>query len=309
MATTEPSLDTKQVILKNLYRNGKKVPVMFRNGELIYYMLQKLVFEVDTDNLKFPISGGTQTITITANDDWVMTIPEWLTASKSSGMSSSTVSLTAGSTETGREGSIVITCGDKTHTIVVKQYSVRFVSCIYLDSQNFPMQNPSPNTYMLNSGIYPAQDVEVRIGYIGTGVYNGSTVAGFYGDFPDNNDFRYFTYSNSAYLDAGSQRLSTSTFATTSNGVTYDLSFGSLWLYNNLTDTYILNGNPTTIRTDVTIGVDIASIKLKSLQIKNGGVVVFDGKAAVDNNGAGLYDTISGSMIRSTTGISLTYDE
>jgi len=40
MATTEPTLNSKQVILKNLYRNGNPIPLMFRNGEMIYRMLE-----------------------------------------------------------------------------------------------------------------------------------------------------------------------------------------------------------------------------------------------------------------------------
>lgn len=41
MATTEPSLQTKPVILKNLYRNGNPIRMMFRNGVLIYRCITK----------------------------------------------------------------------------------------------------------------------------------------------------------------------------------------------------------------------------------------------------------------------------
>lgn len=41
MATTEPSLNTKQVILNNLYRNGSQIRMMFRNGVLIYRCITK----------------------------------------------------------------------------------------------------------------------------------------------------------------------------------------------------------------------------------------------------------------------------
>lgn len=36
MATSEPTTNSKQVILKNLYRNGTFIKMMFRNGVLIY---------------------------------------------------------------------------------------------------------------------------------------------------------------------------------------------------------------------------------------------------------------------------------
>ena len=123
MATVEPGLNQKSVILKNLYRNGSKVPLMIRNGELIYRCLTKLIFSVDTDELTFSNTGGTKTITITANDDWTMTVPEWLTASALSGTTGATITLTAGSTTSEREGNIIITCGNKTHTISVEQTS------------------------------------------------------------------------------------------------------------------------------------------------------------------------------------------
>lgn len=41
MATTEPTLNSKQVILKNLYRNGNPIKMMFRNGVLIYRCIEK----------------------------------------------------------------------------------------------------------------------------------------------------------------------------------------------------------------------------------------------------------------------------
>ena len=41
MATTEPTLTSKNVILKNLYRNGTIIKMMFRNGGLIYRCITK----------------------------------------------------------------------------------------------------------------------------------------------------------------------------------------------------------------------------------------------------------------------------
>lgn len=111
----------KPVILKNLYRNGNKVPMMFRNGEVIYRMLTKLVFSVDTDSVSFPQTGGGRTITITANDNWTMTIPNWITASALSGTTGATITLTAQAAQSTQEGNIVISCGGKTHTIAASQ--------------------------------------------------------------------------------------------------------------------------------------------------------------------------------------------
>lgn len=151
-------------ILKNLYRNGNPVPMMFRNGGLIYQMLTKLVFSVDVDTLSFPVSGGSQTITITANDDWTMTIPEWLTASALSGYTGATITLTAGSTESGRTGNVVISCGGKTHTITAKQVaSLPNKSFAF----NYNARDYDAATYTIpkNSG----QTMDYDLVYTGTG--------------------------------------------------------------------------------------------------------------------------------------------
>ena len=41
MAEVNPALGVKPVILKNLYRNGNPIKMMFRNGVLIYRCIQK----------------------------------------------------------------------------------------------------------------------------------------------------------------------------------------------------------------------------------------------------------------------------
>ena len=155
MAAVDPPLVVKPVILKNLYRNGNKVPMMFRNGELIYQMLQKQVFSVDTEYIEFLPSGGTHTITITANDDWVMTLPVWLTASSISGMSSTVVTITATQQSGELTGEITITCGDKEAVIEVvqgeKDYSKEYFTIEALAAGNFIARNSSLY-YSINNG-------------------------------------------------------------------------------------------------------------------------------------------------------------
>lgn len=41
MAEVNPPLIVKPVILKNLYRNGNPIKMMFRNGVLIYRCIEK----------------------------------------------------------------------------------------------------------------------------------------------------------------------------------------------------------------------------------------------------------------------------
>ena len=107
------------VILKNLYQGENSVKMMIRNGEKIYQQLTKFVFDVDKDSIEFPASGGTDTLTITANENWAMTVPAWVSASALSGKTSATITLTSQPTEETLEGDIVITCNGKQKTVSV----------------------------------------------------------------------------------------------------------------------------------------------------------------------------------------------
>ena len=109
----------KTVILKNLYQGENSVKMMIRNGEKIYQQLTKFVFDVDKDRIEFPASGGTDTLTITANEPWTMTVPAWLTASAVSGRSSATITITSQPTQTSLQGNIVITCNGVQKTVSV----------------------------------------------------------------------------------------------------------------------------------------------------------------------------------------------
>jgi len=96
----------KTVILNNLYRNGSPVKMMFRNGEIIYRRLNKFEFSYSPlGGFNFSQEGETQTLYITATDNWTIEIgplyegdptpDDWLTASSYSGVSSAEVTLTA----------------------------------------------------------------------------------------------------------------------------------------------------------------------------------------------------------------------
>lgn len=108
-----------EVLLKNLYQGENSVKMMIRNGEKIYQQFTKIVFDVDKDSIEFPASGGTDTLTITANENWTMTVPAWLTASAVSGRSSATITLTSQPIQETLEGDIVITCNGVQKTVSV----------------------------------------------------------------------------------------------------------------------------------------------------------------------------------------------
>ena len=109
--------------LKNIFFEDRKAKMIIRNGVVIYRMLVKPVFSVDTNSIEFESSGGTDTFNITANDSWSMTIPNFVTVSSLTGYGNATitVSTTGETSDTELTGNIVITCGSNTHTIAVKQ--------------------------------------------------------------------------------------------------------------------------------------------------------------------------------------------
>lgn len=143
------------VILKNLYQGENSVKMMIRNGEKIYQQLTKFVFDVDKNSIEFPASGGTDTLTITANEPWTMTVPAWLTASAVSGRSSATITLTSQPTEETLEGDIVITCNGVQKTVSVTagvhDYSKDYLTIEALGDGDFYVRSEVPY-YSINGG-------------------------------------------------------------------------------------------------------------------------------------------------------------
>lgn len=299
-------MENKTIILKNIYRNGNKVPEMYRNGIKIYKMVTKPVFIVDTDSITFDNTGGTYTINITANDDWTMTIPNFVTASSLSGKSNDSIIISTNSVpENKLEGNIIITMGNKSHTIAVTQQgNVHYVSYIHTTSMSWNLNNN------INTGIYASTDTEIRVRYMGKG-YNVDRIAGFAPNegATDSTDFRLFYYQNGA-LDVMNQRktglLSGGIMV---NNTVYDFTFGNNYVYNNLTSTEIYRGTTqSTMNTGAPIRVDVGGLWLNEIEIKKGGVVVFDGKAAEDNGIIGLYDEVSGQMAYNSN-LTMAYEE
>lgn len=177
------------------------------------------------------------------------------------------------------------------------------------NATSFPTWNS--NGY-INTGIYAVDDIEIRVAYQGAGA-NVDRIAGFFpaDGVSDSDDFRLFFYSNGS-LDVKNTRQSGLFSAPpTQSGVDYDITFGNRFVYDNLTQTSIFSGTQvSSINQSCTIRVDVNGQKVKSLQIKKNGVVVFDAFAALDNsnNIVGLYDTVSDTMFTNNS-LNLTYGE
>lgn len=177
------------------------------------------------------------------------------------------------------------------------------------DSTNFPRWNA--NGY-INTGIYAVDDIEIRIAYQGAGA-NVDRIAGFLPSdgCVDSNDFRLFYYTNGSLDVIGTRVSNLFPSSPTQSGVDYDITFGNRFVYDNLTQTSIYSASQVTpINQSCTIRVDVNGQKVKSLQIKKNGVVVFDAFAALDdsNNTVGLYDTVSNMMFTNNS-LNMTYGQ
>ena len=166
---------------------------------------------------------------------------------------------------------------------------------------------------MIDTGVFAQDDCEIRVAYQGAGI-DVDRIVGFSqeGSAGDDDDFRIFYYSNGSF-DWGTKRQSNiagSIGGFIGSGVDYDITMGNGWVYNNLTSLYLCQGSTSTYNHNCSIRVDVGGQKVKSLQIKNGGIVVFDAFAALDNsnNVIGLFDTVSDTMFTNSS-LNLTYGE
>ena len=178
------------------------------------------------------------------------------------------------------------------------------------NTTSFPTWNESN---MIDTGVFAQDDCEIRVAYQGADV-TVDRIVGFSqeGSAGDDDDFRIFYYSHGSF-DWGTERQSNiadSIGGLISSGVDYDITMGNGWVYNNLTSSYLYQGSTSTYNHNCSIRVDVGGQKVKSLQIKNGGIVVFDAFAALDNsnNVIGLFDTISDTMFTNSS-LNLTYGE
>ena len=104
------------IILKNLYKEDKIIPLLIRNNVVLYKMAVKPIFVLSVNSIKM-ITGETTSFTITANDKWTITAPEEVVLSAYSGYGNTTITLT-GNSEC--QGLISVTCEGVTKTISIK---------------------------------------------------------------------------------------------------------------------------------------------------------------------------------------------
>lgn len=284
------------------YLNNANVKRIFYNGNEIFRRVSFMPsLTLETDELTFKKTGGTDTVGITANTTYtVSTSASWFTiATAATGISVTAADYSTGTTE--RTGTISVVCNNGDFSVSSSITVTQKVQS-YTDVSYIIMENPGWSaSYCITTPIVMANDYKVRLKYKATG--NGTDrLVGFtwedtdiYGQgISDNADFRPFTYNNGSY-DFQSARRSNLNFL--NSGTEYDLTFGNYYVYDHINETYLYNGNAQNLTTEAYIRVDIGNY-IKELIVYDGNDnVIFDGKAGYDeDNHIGLYDEVSDQM-------------
>lgn len=161
-------------------------------------------------------------------------------------------------------------------------------------SQRVLEVDPDVNS-TIETGLYPTTATTFRVKGYYMGVDNGNTIVGQWKD-SDYDDYRLFWASNgNIYFDWGSEREFIP-FGK-SSGEFVDYTCANYNVYDNVAEDYIIEGTyQYSVPDTYQIGFDVRSWRIQSLEIWEDQTKVFDGKAAVDGNKIGLYDTISNEM-------------
>ena len=171
----------------------------------------------------------------------------------------------------------------------------------YIHTETIPI-----NDAEINTGIYASTDISVRIKGVGKGYQIGERGDNIFGFGPvegasDYNDFRLMCYDNNTVLayDWRGNRIYKDQYAGLYDGRVIDYTCSNYYVYDNLTEEYVMSGNTqTSVNTDVPIYVNVGKWWLKSIEIWKGQTKVFDGVAAYDENGnIGLYDSVSKELV------------
>lgn len=259
--------------------------------------------KISVDSINYNMKGGSVDVRVTSNTTWsAETSGSWFTIV--TGLTGFTVTAGENELEEVLEGTITVTAWNvdasisSSITVTQAAYTpVTYLAYVWLDYGS----TSDSDLKSITTPIYPADDCEMTIEYMARGVSCDRIVGVTHADRTDKSDdkdFRLFNYSRGSF-DVNTRRWSSlSVFY--DYGYTYNLTVGNAFVYDNINQTYKLNESPQTPleASDTLIHVDVGVIKLKSLSIKNGGVVVFDGKAAYDPSTGiyGLWDEVTQSM-------------
>lgn len=261
--------------------------------------------KITPDRVTFTDASLTASVKIKSSEAWDITsLPAWLSASTTSGDSGETIVAFSATTQTAATtDTISVTTANYSGSVTASFSFYEQVSYIYATDHSYYVQ-----ANHIDTGIeHTASTMTAEIEYYGLGD-NSDRMVGYQdgdtGCSSDDNDFRVFGYMNGTF-DYMSFRQS---FGGINQGYQH-LTIGDCYCYNNQTNQYLSQG--TTVGSvpspNCHILVDVSLIKVKSVKIKDGNNVLFDGVAAKLGNDIGLYDRVSGQL-KYNSNVPMSYD-
>lgn len=302
--------------LNKEYLETHNIMKMFYNGREVFRRVSFIpTLSVDTNALTFRKTGGTETVGIASNTTWsASTSASWLTiTTAATGISVTAADYSTGETE--RNATILVSASNGdfivSETINVVQKVAPYTELAWISDSNDGLSWNHSNCIIIP--IVLSQNSSIRLKYeeksVGTANNTDRLIGYTWQDtdihgspISDNADWRGF---GSNYYDVGSSRRYIS-----NNYSNYsDLTFGNVYVYNNVGQVYILSGSAQTIYTEAYCHVDMDCIKVKGVNIYDGNTEVFHGVPAMDGDGnIGLWDEVSDTLIYNPD-LTMTYGE
>lgn len=308
--------DTAELVIKQkkfslgqpFYLGTDEITEMFLglDGILEAYLGDVLVFssgpfmglKLIPSSVDFHPESLSATTNVKSSEPWQITNNlSWITASPTSGDSGETiVSFVSDELSALTSGSVVFESASYSASLNTTFNTVQFVDAVRMSTAPNWNQNNALNTHI------PVGDTgaTIRVKYWGTGVFS-DRIVGTYPFSPDaddygindDQDFRYFP----TMADAGSGRLDFSGYDT--DGQYYDVTFGNLYVYDNLSEQYASgpSGPFSDVDTRTNIRIDMSVNWIAEVIITNNNNVIYDGKAAKVGGSYGLYDVVSNTFL------------
>ena len=308
--------DTAELVIKQkkvslgqpFYLGTDEISEMFLglDGILEAYLGDVLVFssgpfmglKLIPSSVDFHSESMSATTKVKSSEPWQITSnPSWITASPTSGDSGETiVSFVSDELSAATSGSVVFESASYSASLKTTFNTVQFVDAVRMSTA------PNWNQYNALNTHIPVGDTgaTIRVKYWGAGVFSDRVVGTYplspdaddYG-IGDGQDFRYFP----TMADAGSGRLEFYGYDT--DGQYYDVTFGNLYVYDNLSKQYASgpSGPFSDVDTRTDIRIDMSVNWIAEVIITNNNNVIYDGKAAKVGNSYGMYDVVSNTFL------------
>lgn len=281
--------------IKKAYVGDTEVMEAYVGGTFVFSSTPFAGLLVKPAEISFSQYVDNGSVLVKSSEDWEITsLPAWLSASTMSG----TVGETAVeflNTSQSADTADTITFSSATYTTELSA-SYATITISYNDGvrdENAPDWDLSN---YLDTGIYVTgdEDTRIRVKYYGGGEFS-DRIVGFDANEcgSDAEDFRYFP----SMTDAANGRIN-NLEGWYNNGQYYDITFGNLWVYDNLNNTSVANiGTYHGINTGTTIRIDMSVNWIKEViiqrEINGTWTDIADFRAAELGDECGLYDTIN----------------